>query len=555
MASSSYRDIVTCILDPEYSNPSVYAKDKRPYKFSDLTFGIENPVDIEGLRVNGYAHIINKFDRQGLLYYFDILNGPTYVDLVKEFWMKASIVTKGVYNKRVKDLIEKRPELDGKSAEEMGIRPFYSTEIESFVVGVRVSIRLSHICEALNLTEGGVYINNSDEVGPEVDDHIFKPRSDPNGKIEMTNDCKVIYKILIDSIMSKLGGTDHVSSLQKLFTYHVDKGHVLNIARIIFVHLAESITSTKSIIRHGRLLSHMFAQSGLLDAVKQFLPGYGNFLLSSRIINSVSLRYLKLIKNSDIVTPTIQLFLRESEANIRQSQLVRVNDSEARKVVEIHVKLLESLGAKVNTDEDQEAVDRQKRLQEPPSKVVPVKRKAVRSPGKAVSKKVKTQAAPKTKSQGSGKAPRKLLVKKIRFADATEEEKEQADMDEAIRLVEERKKKDILLKDSYDSGMDPKDFDEMYQKIPPVAKLDSSLHVYGNADGKIPNLLDNTQRSYDVFRKAHFNPMIRVKRVFDKIFKGVNSLEESDLSENQPISNPLASIIEPIIFSFRILHS
>jgi hypothetical protein len=42
--------------------------------------------------------------------------------------------------------------------------------------------------------------------------------------------------------------------------------------------------------------------------------------------------------------------------------------------------------------------------------------------------------------------------------------------------------------------------------------------------------------------------MIRVKRVFDKIFKGVNSLEESDLSENQPISNPFASIIEPINF-------
>jgi hypothetical protein len=45
-----------------------------------------------------------------------------------------------------------------------------------------------------------------------------------------------------------------------------------------------------------------------------------------------------------------------------------------------------------------------------------------------------------------------------------------------------KEKKDALLKDTYDSGMDPKDFDEMHQKIPPVAKLDSSLHVYGNAD-------------------------------------------------------------------------
>jgi hypothetical protein len=50
--------------------------------------------------------------------------------------------------------------------------------------------------------------------------------------------------------------------------------------------------------------------------------------------------------------------------------------------------------------------------------------------------------------------------------------------------------------------------------------------------------------------------MIKVKRVFDRIFQGVNSLEESNLSENQPISNLFASIIEPIVFpSESNIHS
>jgi hypothetical protein len=209
---------------------------------------------------------------------------------------------------------------------------------------------------------------------------------------------------------------------------------------------------------------------------------------------------------------------------------------------------LKSLGAEVGSGEVQGLTIRQKRMLAPTVKVVPEKRKAVKSPGQAVSKKAKTQASPKTKTQGISKAPRKLNVKKLKLTDVTEEEKEQAEMEEALRLVEERKKKDALLKDTYDSGMDPKDFDEMHQKIPLVAKLDSSLHVYGNADGKTLNFLDNTQSFYDVFRKNHFNPMIKVKRVFDRIFQGVNSLEESNLSENQPISNLFASIIEPIVF-------
>jgi hypothetical protein len=422
----------------ENSIPNRFAKDHRTYKYEDLQFAVENPVDFESLRVNGFLEVKELFEKQGMLYYFDILNGPTYTELIKEFWMKASVITRDKYNAKLRKLMKERPELQGKSPVEMGLRPFVTTEVESYVAGFRSSIRLAHIYEALKLSADGLFLKTSDSVAPDVEQFIYKEKTNPADKLQLTNICKVIYKILIDSILSKLGGTDHVSNLQKLFTYHVDKGNVLDIARIIFVHLADSITSTKPIIRHGRLLSHMFAQSGLLDAIKQYLPGYGNFLLSSRIINNVSLRYLKLVKHADIVTPTIQLFLRESEANIRQSQLVHVNDSEAKKVVEIHVKLLESLGAKVNSDEDQEVIARQKRMQEPPSKVVPVKRKAVKSPGKVVSKKVKTQAAPKTKTQGSGKAPRKFKLKKLNLTDVTEEEKEQVGIEEAVRLVEER---------------------------------------------------------------------------------------------------------------------
>ena len=106
----------------------------------------------------------------------------------------------------------------------MGLRSFYSTEIESFVAGFRISIRLCHILEALKLKRDGVIIKQSDVVGPEVEEYLFKPKTDPKDKFEWTDNCKIIYRILIDSVLPKLGGTDQISSVQKLFTTMLLKG-------------------------------------------------------------------------------------------------------------------------------------------------------------------------------------------------------------------------------------------------------------------------------------------------------------------------------------------
>ncbi|KAK2395387.1 hypothetical protein QL285_057128 [Trifolium repens] len=328
MASIIPRD---CIIDIANSKPTKFAKDQRPYKYDDLNLAIENPVDLDGLRVNGFANVVNLFKRQGLEYYFDLLNGPTYTEMVKEFWMKATVINKDVYVQRIRNMIEENPELQGKTPEQMGLKPFTSTKIESFVAGFRISIRVCNICEALKIDSGGLVLTNSDEIGPDVEEFIFKPKADPNEKFEWTNTCKVIYKILIDSILTKLGGTDQISNLQKLFTFHIGKGNFVDMGKLIFDHLATSILSSKSIVRHPRLLSHMFAQCGLLDTITPFLPGYGSFLLSSKFVNSTTLRYMKLVKNNQIVHPTHPLLIRDSEKDIDECRLVHVSDSAAKR--------------------------------------------------------------------------------------------------------------------------------------------------------------------------------------------------------------------------------
>jgi hypothetical protein len=330
----------------------------------------------------------------------------------------------------MKGIVAKQPELKGKTPQEMGLRPFVATEIESFVAGLRISIRLSHVYEALRLPRGGLSLVSPDPVDEDVYNYLFKSELNAKGKHEWTDDNKIIYKILSDSILCKIGSTDQISDLQKLLTFHISKGNFVDVAKILFHNLADSITSKKPIVRHARMLSHMFAQSCLMDAVKPFLPGVGNFLTSSKIINSITLRYFKMVKNAEIVTPSNPLLIRDSEEHIGECRLVHVSDRNCRKVAEDHAKFLKSLGAEVGSGEVQELTSRQKRMLAPASKVVAKKRKAVKSLVPVVSKKAKTQA--------TGKAPRKLKLRKLILTDVTEEEKEQVGIEEAVRLVEER---------------------------------------------------------------------------------------------------------------------
>jgi hypothetical protein len=97
-----------------------------------------------------------------------------------------------------------------------------------------------------------------------------------------------------------------------MFLYNVAKGNRINTGKFIFDHLLEAINSGKPNVHHCRLLSHMFAQCGLLDAFKPVFPGFGSYMCDSHIINGTTLRYLKLVKADKIVYPNKPLMVRET---------------------------------------------------------------------------------------------------------------------------------------------------------------------------------------------------------------------------------------------------
>jgi len=54
----------------------------------DLNVQVENPIDFVSLAHYG-CDIKKYYEAQDLLNYFDMLNGPTYMNLVRHFWVRA----------------------------------------------------------------------------------------------------------------------------------------------------------------------------------------------------------------------------------------------------------------------------------------------------------------------------------------------------------------------------------------------------------------------------------------------------------------------------------
>jgi len=54
----------------------------------ELNVQTENPVDFISLSHHG-CKLISYYEAQGLMDYFNMLNGPTYKNLIRHFWVRA----------------------------------------------------------------------------------------------------------------------------------------------------------------------------------------------------------------------------------------------------------------------------------------------------------------------------------------------------------------------------------------------------------------------------------------------------------------------------------
>ena len=101
----------------------------------DLTVQVESPVDFTSLTYHG-CNIKEYYEPQDILHYFNMLNGPTYVNLIRHFWVRASIFDKHAAKLEMEEKVLIDPSLARKTREEMGLEPFIDTKIRSSVTPI-----------------------------------------------------------------------------------------------------------------------------------------------------------------------------------------------------------------------------------------------------------------------------------------------------------------------------------------------------------------------------------------------------------------------------------
>ena len=123
----------------------------------ELIVQVESPVDFLSLAHHG-CDLRGIYQAQGLTDYFGMLNGPTYLTLVRHFWVRAQLYDQKASKLEMDEKVLIDPSLEGENREEMGLEPFRCEEIRSSVLGILVVILVDTIAEVIRRASEGRYV-------------------------------------------------------------------------------------------------------------------------------------------------------------------------------------------------------------------------------------------------------------------------------------------------------------------------------------------------------------------------------------------------------------
>jgi len=169
-----------------------------------------------------------------------MLNGPTYENLVRYFWVRAEIYDKyaAIMVEHEKVLID--PSLGGKTKEELGLKPFIETEIRSNIMGILVTITEEVIARACRRDDEGSIEENLNSITSPwkgIAKHsLFNGKAKGKYK-DMKKEHKVLQKFMQECFLPKGEGVDQLSLEHKVFLHFLVTFEKVNLPRYIFHHM------------------------------------------------------------------------------------------------------------------------------------------------------------------------------------------------------------------------------------------------------------------------------------------------------------------------------
>lgn len=228
-----------------------------PWK--SLIVQIESPVDFASLKKYEVdMEVLLK--AQKLSKYFKMLNGPTYVNLVKDFWLRAEVFNGKPAKVEGKQAASKK----GKMTVEMNPTSFSDLEIRSEVMGIPVTITEEVIAKACRVTAEGRFqeiVKNDDILLKSYNNLLLDGNSDTKtSEMEIHN--RMLVKFCTDCFFQKAGGSDQPNNRQKLAIYFMAILDKINFPRYVMDHLCwainEGTVKGRKQVPYGRLLSEIF---------------------------------------------------------------------------------------------------------------------------------------------------------------------------------------------------------------------------------------------------------------------------------------------------------
>jgi len=286
--------------------------------FESFEVQIESLVDFESLKRNG-MNLDASMAAQQMFPYFNMLNGPTYVKLVKDLWVRAEVYDLDAAKVEELQAVTKNPSLRGKTRKEMNLEPFRQTEIRSAVMGIPITITEEVIAKACRVAPTGRFLWNVSRNHPLLDSFksvVLKGNS-ATKLVDIDGHHRMLLKFMTECFFQKGGGSDLPSVDDKLALYFLSAFDKINLPKYLMHHLCwaikEGIRGKRKQIPCGRLLSEIFTQGKLLETLRRNKLASNKTLrtIIGKIINGKTLQNMKIIKKfspneKDLKESTVQ---------------------------------------------------------------------------------------------------------------------------------------------------------------------------------------------------------------------------------------------------------
>jgi len=273
----------------------------------EMIVQVENPVDLLSLAHHG-CDLRGIYQAQDLLDYIGMLNGPTYLTLVRHFWVRAQLYDLKASQLEMEEKVLIDPSLKGKTRAEMGLEPFRHEEIRSSLLGIPVVISVDTIAKVIRRASEGRFVYNlkgkNNSWIPIVNRTMF--HSVDKGKYkDLDIRTKMLLKIQNENLLPKGNGGDIPSLDHRVFLHFFLTREKANVPKYIFKHLIKNLKDSqflrKSFVPYGRLLSEIFHQGGILNTLKEvnYFTDAQLGTVTGHIINGATLVSMKYIQKAD----------------------------------------------------------------------------------------------------------------------------------------------------------------------------------------------------------------------------------------------------------------